>query len=219
VPPFKVLILPVTAFQQNCSIIVCAKTNKAAIVDPGGDLDRVEEALKKTGAVPEKVLLTHGHFDHVGGATELAEKLNIPIEGPQEAEMPLLQRAETQAASFGMSGVRNVTPDHFWNDGDEVKIGALTFRAIHTPGHSPGSICYVWQPAEGDEAPSGFALVGDVLFQGSVGRTDLFGGDHATLISSIKDKLLPLGDDIVFISGHGPMSSFGEERKTNPYLQ
>ena len=217
-PPFRIAIAPVTPFQQNCSIIICAKTGKAAVVDPGGDLHRIEDALKKSAATLEKILLTHGHIDHAGGAAELAEKYGVKIEGPHEGEAPLLSRIAEQAARFGVSGGRNVTPDRWLADGDKVSVGEVSFDVLHCPGHSPGSVVYVWKAGPNDGIQGGLALVGDVLFNGSVGRSDLYGGDHAALIASIKTKLLPLGDDIAFISGHGPMSTFGEERVSNPFL-
>lgn len=212
------MIVPVTGFQQNCSIIICARTNKAAVVDPGGDLPRIDEALKKVGASVEKVLLTHGHIDHAGGAAEFAEKHGVKIEGPHRDEAPLLSRIGEQAARFGVTGGRNVTPDRWLDDGDIVSVGDVTFNVLHCPGHSPGSVVFYWKAGPQDDMQGGLAIVGDVLFQGSVGRSDLYGGDHATLIASIKTKLLPLGDDIAFISGHGPMSTFGDERETNPFL-
>jgi hydroxyacylglutathione hydrolase len=205
------VIVPVTLFEQNCTIIWCETTKKAVVIDPGGDVPRILDAIKKTGVTIEKIWLTHGHIDHVGGAAELRDALKVPIEGPHVADKFLLDNVVSSGARFGMTGVRDFAPDRWLDEGDKVSIGELQFDILHCPGHSPGSVVYF-------NAELRFADVGDVLFNGSVGRTDLPGGDHATLIRSIKQKLLPLGDDISFICGHGTGSSFGQERMTNPFL-
>jgi glyoxylase-like metal-dependent hydrolase (beta-lactamase superfamily II) len=205
------IIVPVTLFEQNCTILWDADTKQAVVFDPGGDVPRILEAIEKTAVKVEKIWLPHGHIDHVGGAAELREALGVPIEGPHQADKFLLDNVVTSGAQFGMSGVRNFAPDRWLNEGDKVQIGALSFDILHCPGHSPGSVVYFNREMR-------FAHVGDVLFNGSVGRTDLPGGSHATLISSITDKLLPLGDDIGFLCGHGAGSTFGHERKTNPFL-
>ena len=205
-------VLPVTPLQQNCSLIWCAATKKAAVIDPGGDVDEIVAALDKQGLTLEKVLLTHGHFDHAGGAAELAEMFDVPVEGPQEEEKFLLDVIEMQGFKWGVAGGLNVEPDRWLADGDTVTVGELTLDVIHTPGHTPGHVVFF-------HAPSRFAIVGDVLFKGSIGRTDSPRGDHDTLIRPIKEKLLPLGDDVTFLPGHGPLSTFGNERRTNPFLQ
>ena len=204
-------IVPVTPFEQNCTIIWCEATKKAVVIDPGGDVPRILDAIRQTGVQVEKIWLTHGHIDHVGGADELREALKVPIEGPDVADKFLLDNVVSSGARFGMTGVRNFAPDRWLKEGDTVEIGELAVEILHCPGHSPGSVVFFNRDLR-------FAHVGDVLFAGSVGRTDLPGGSHATLISSIKDKLLPLGDDIGFICGHGAGSSFGQERMTNPFL-
>lgn len=203
---------PVTPFQQNCSIVYEDATRAAAVIDPGGDLARIREAIAQNGVIVEKIVLTHGHIDHAGGAAELKEELGVPVEGPHEADRFLLDSLPETGRMYGIGGVRAVTPDRWLAEGDTVSVGELSLDVLHCPGHSPGSVVLV-SPTER------FALVGDVLFQGSVGRVDLPGGDGKALIRSIKDKLLPLGDDIAFICGHGPMSTFGQERQTNPFLQ
>jgi hydroxyacylglutathione hydrolase len=211
VPDVHAAIIPVTPFQQNCTLLWCEKTRKAAVVDPGGDLDRIRQAIAQSGATVEKIILTHGHIDHAGGAAELRDELGVPVEGPHEADRFLLDRLAEQGRNYGFEA-RPVTPDRWLNEGDTVSVGDLTLDVLHCPGHSPGSVVLVSKDQR-------FALVGDVLFQGSVGRVDLPGGDGKALIRSIKDKLLPLGDDIAFICGHGPTSTIGRERQTNPYLQ
>jgi hydroxyacylglutathione hydrolase len=211
VPDVRAAIIPVTPFQQNCTLLWCEKTKKAAVVDPGGDLDRVREAIAQSGVTVDKIILTHGHIDHAGGAAELREELGVQIEGPHRADEFLLQRLAEQGQAYGFEA-RAVTPDRWLDEGDTVTVGDLVLDVLHCPGHSPGSVVFVSKDQR-------FALVGDVLFQGSVGRVDLPGGDGKALIRSIKDKLLPLGDDITFICGHGPMSTIGQERQTNPYLQ
>jgi hydroxyacylglutathione hydrolase len=210
-PKAGAIIVPVTLFEQNCTIIWHEPSKKAVVIDPGGNVDKIQAAIKQTGVTVEKIWLTHGHIDHVGGAAELREVLGAPIEGPHLADKFLLDNVVESGARFGMTGVRNFTPDRWLDEGDRVEIGEIGFDILHCPGHSPGSVAYF-------NTEMRFAHVGDVLFNGSVGRTDLPGGSHATLISSIKNKLLPLGDDVGFICGHGAGSTFGQERRTNPFL-
>jgi glyoxylase-like metal-dependent hydrolase (beta-lactamase superfamily II) len=210
--PLKVTIVPVTPFAQNCSIVACTATNRAAIVDPGGDFPRIREAIDQLKITPEKILLTHGHIDHAGAAAELAESLKLPIEGPDERDGFLLENLEQQGARFGITDVRNVMPTRWLVEGETVSIGELTFNVLHIPGHTPGHLVFVNTRAR-------FALVGDTLFQGSVGRTDFPYGSHERLISGIKSKLLPLGDDVTILPGHGPASTIGAERKGNGFLQ
>lgn len=209
----KGMIVPVTAFQQNCTLLYDDESKAAVVIDPGGDIELIVEALTKHGLTAQAIWLTHGHIDHAGGAMDLKDRLGIDIIGPHSDDLPLLQGLEAQAAMFGVDApVRNVTPDRWLDEGDEVALGDHQFRVLHCPGHAPGHVIFVndWMK---------FAHVGDVLFRGSIGRTDLPGGDHATLIKSINDKVLPLGDDYTFICGHGPGGSIGEERRTNPFLQ
>jgi hydroxyacylglutathione hydrolase len=210
--PLKVTIVPVTPFEQNCSIIACTATNRAAIVDPGGDVARIREAIDKLNVTPEKILLTHGHIDHAGGAAELAEALSLPIEGPDERDGFLLQNLEAQGARFGITDVRNVTPTRWLVEGETVGVGDLTFNVLHVPGHTPGHLVFA-------NVPMRFALVGDTLFQNSVGRTDFPYGSHEQLIEGIKTKLLSLGDDVSILPGHGPASTIGRERRSNGFLQ
>jgi glyoxylase-like metal-dependent hydrolase (beta-lactamase superfamily II) len=207
----KAAIVPVTPFQQNCTLIWDPATLAGAVVDPGGDLEVIERAIAEVGMKPEKILLTHGHIDHAGGAAELKERLGVPIEGPHEAERPLLEALAEQGRAYGMLTARPVTPDRWLAEGDTVTVAGHSFEVLHCPGHSPGSVVLVNRPQR-------FALVGDVLFQGSVGRTDLPMGDHGALIRSIRTKLLPLGDEFAFICGHGPTSTIGHERTTNPFI-
>ena len=210
-PAAKAAIIPVTPFAQNCTLLWCEDSMRAAVIDPGGDLDRIFEAIRKTEVAVEKILLTHGHIDHAGGAAELAESLGVPIEGPHEADRFLLDGLVETGRAYGIEA-RPVTPDRWLAEGDQVTVGDLRFAVLHCPGHSPGSVAFV-------QAEQRFAIVGDVLFRGSIGRTDLPGGDHETLIRSITEKLLPLGDDVTFICGHGPASTIGAERAGNPFLQ
>jgi glyoxylase-like metal-dependent hydrolase (beta-lactamase superfamily II) len=208
----KAIIIPVTPFQQNCTLLWCEATKRAVVIDPGGDLPEVERAIAQAGVAVDKIWLTHGHIDHVGGAAALSASLKVSIEGPHRDDLLLLQHVVDSARTFGIEGAGNVTPDRWLNDGDKVQIGELTFDVLHCPGHSPGSVVYFNREQR-------LAIVGDVLFAGSVGRTDLPGGDHRRLLKSIQDKLLPLGDDVAIISGHGPTSTIGQERATNPFLQ
>jgi hydroxyacylglutathione hydrolase len=208
----KILIIPVTPFQQNCSLVIDEDTSQAAVVDPGGDVDRIMQAIAEAGVKVERILLTHGHIDHAGGAAELAEKLGVPVEGPHLRDKSYLDNLPARGAAFGMPAVRVVTPDRWLTDGDDVQVGGLKFSVHEAPGHSPGSVVMF-------NAENKFALMGDVLFQNSVGRTDLPGGDHATLMKSIREKVLPLGDDVTFLPGHGAASRIGIERLNNPFLQ
>jgi len=208
----KAVIVPVTPFQQNCTLLWCEATKRAVVIDPGGDLPEVERAITRAGVSVDKIWLTHGHVDHVAGATDLKKNLKVSIEGPHKDDLFLLQHVAETGRSYGMWNASNVTPDRWLEEGDQVQIGELTFNVLHCPGHSPGSIVY-FNPVQR------LAIVGDVLFAGSIGRTDLPGGDYQQLIESIKDKLLPLGDDVAIISGHGPTSTIGHERATNPFLQ
>ncbi|EJN04361.1 MBL fold metallo-hydrolase [Phyllobacterium sp. YR531] len=205
-------IIPVTAFQQNCTILFDSEDKRGVLIDPGGDNDQVLHAIQSNGIVIEAIWLTHGHIDHAAGAMDMKDSLAVDIIGPHEADRFLLDSLEEKALQYRISGdVRNCTPDRWLTDGETVSFGNHVFEVLHCPGHAPGHVVYYNKAAK-------FAHVGDVLFNGSVGRTDLPGGDHAALINSIKTKLLPLGDDIGFICGHGPGGRFGEERRTNPFL-
>ncbi len=207
----KVYIVPVTPFQQNCSILCCERSGKAAVVDPGGETGRILEAVKQAGVTVDKVLVTHGHLDHAGAVAELAEQLQVPVEGPHRDDQFWIDGLAEQSQRFGFDGARPFTPDRWLEDGDTVTVGETDLRVLHCPGHTPGHVVFF--------SPEGrFAVVGDVLFQGSIGRTDFPRGDHATLIHSIREKLFPLGDDVQFLPGHGPTSTFGHERKTNPFV-
>jgi glyoxylase-like metal-dependent hydrolase (beta-lactamase superfamily II) len=207
----KLVIIPVTPFQQNCSLLVCEETNRAAVVDPGGDLERIEAAIAQSGAIVEKILLTHGHLDHCGGTAELAARLKVPVEGPQREESFWIDQLEIQARMFGFPPARAFTPDRWLEQGDTVSVGRTRMQVLHCPGHTPGHVVFF---SEADR----LALVGDVLFAGSIGRTDFPRGDHAQLLVSIRERLWPLGDDVRFVPGHGPMSTFGAERRNNPYV-
>ncbi len=208
----KVVIIPVTPFRQNCSLVFNEETKRGAIVDPGGDVPAILDAIKQSGVAVEKILLTHGHIDHAGGAAELREALGVAIEGPHPDDKFLLNDLPKSGAKYGMADARVVVPDRWLGDGDEVSVAGLKFEVLHAPGHSPGSVVLF-------NAENRFALMGDVLFQGSVGRTDFPYGSETTLLASIRDKVLPLGDDVVFLPGHGSASQIGVERKTNPFIQ
>jgi glyoxylase-like metal-dependent hydrolase (beta-lactamase superfamily II) len=207
----QAIIIPVTPFQQNCTLLWCTETKSATVIDPGGDVLDILNAIKKNGVNVEHIWLTHGHVDHVGGAAQLRDELKVPITGPHLADKFLLDHVVESAMRFGMTGLRNVTPDQWLSEGDTVSVGKLSFKLLHCPGHSPGSMVFFNDAMR-------FAIMGDVLFNGSIGRTDLPGGDHDTLLASIRDKVLPLGDDVGFICGHGPGSNIGHERRTNPFL-
>jgi hydroxyacylglutathione hydrolase len=206
-----VKIYPVTAFEQNCSLIICPVTRKAALVDPGGDIDALEALVSESGVSIEKLLITHGHVDHCGQAGILAKRLGVPIEGPHQDDDFWISQLDTRGATFGMTGTQPFVPDRWLNDGDVVTVGEQRLDVVHCPGHTPGHVVFI-------HAKDRLAFVGDVLFAGSIGRTDFPRGNHADLIRSIREKLFPLGDDIHFVPGHGPMSTFGEERQTNPYV-
>jgi hydroxyacylglutathione hydrolase len=207
----KVLIVPVTPFEQNCSILICEETNRAAIVDPGGDIPKILDALNKSGATPEKILLTHGHIDHCAGAVALARQLNIEIEGPHKDEVFWLDQLPLQSQRFGFPKADAFTPNKWLDDEDVVSVGNVLLTVKHCPGHTPGHVVF-YSPNDH------LAIVGDVLFAGSIGRTDFPRGNHADLVGAIRTKLFPLGDDVAFVPGHGPMSTFGDERKSNPYV-
>jgi len=208
----KVTIVPVTPFQQNCSILCCEETGKAAVVDPGGDIDQIIEEADKMGVEIEKIFITHAHVDHAAGAAALAEKLNIPIEGPHKEDQFWIDDLPKRSIEYGFpEQARVFTPERWLQDGDKVSFGNIELDVLHCPGHTPGHVVF-YHPTEK------LALVGDVLFKGSIGRTDFPRGDHATLIDAIHNKLWPLGDEVQFISGHGPVSTFGEERSSNPFV-
>lgn len=205
-------IIPVTPFQQNCTILFDPDTKEGVLVDPGGDVDVILQTVKENGITLKEIWLTHGHIDHAGGAKEVKEALGLEIIGPHEDDLPLLGMIEDRGRAFNIEGVQNVTPDRFLKDGDTVSFGEHEFQVFHTPGHSPGHVIYF-------NKVQNFAHVGDVLFHGSIGRTDLPGGNHQQLLDSIRDKVLPLGDAVGFICGHGPGGQIGEERRSNPYLR
>ncbi|HEY9163746.1 MAG TPA: MBL fold metallo-hydrolase [Magnetovibrio sp.] len=207
----KAAVIPVTPLQQNCTLMWCAETLKGVVIDAGGDVEVIEEAIRETGMTLERVLLTHGHFDHVGGAMDLAERMNVPIDGPHKDDEFLTSAVVSSGQKYGIPGGRDVTGNAWLNDGDTVTFGNATLQVIHTPGHTPGHIVYF-------NAEVKLAQVGDVLFQGSIGRTDFPRGDLNTLVKSITTKLWPLGNDVTFIPGHGPNSTFGAERTSNPYV-
>ena len=205
-------IVPVTPFRQNCTILFDGDTKTGVVIDPGGDLETIQAAIEQLGVTIEAIWITHGHIDHAGGAMDLKDALGVEIVGPHRDDEPLLGALSEQARMFGLAGtIRDCTPDRFLSEGDTVSFGEHRFEVFHTPGHAPGHVIFVHRQAR-------FAILGDVLFNGSIGRTDLPGGDHQTLLASIRDKVLPLGDDVGFLCGHGPASRIGDERRSNPFL-
>lgn len=207
----KYAIVPVTPFQQNATVLWCPETLRAAVCDPGGDLPLILRTVEREGLTLERILVTHGHIDHAGGVADLAESMGLPIEGPHRDDQFWIDGMPQQSRMFGFPDVRSFTPTRWLQGGDSVAVGNQTLQVVHCPGHTPGHVCFY-------HAPSRLAIVGDVLFQGSIGRTDFPKGDYDTLIASIRTQLFPLGDDVDFIPGHGPMSNFGEERRYNPYV-
>ena len=207
----KYAIVPVTPFQQNATVLWCPETLRDAVCDPGGDLPLILRTVEREGLTLERILVTHGHIDHAGGVADLAESMGLPIEGPHRDDQFWIDGMPQQSRMFGFPDVRSFTPTRWLQGGDSVTVGNQTLQVVHCPGHTPGHVCFY-------HAPSRLAIVGDVLFQGSIGRTDFPKGDYDTLIASIRTQLFPLGDDVDFIPGHGPMSNFGEERRYNPYV-
>jgi glyoxylase-like metal-dependent hydrolase (beta-lactamase superfamily II) len=210
--PIKLGIIPVTPFEQNCSILVCQETGDAAVVDPGGDIDKILDGVRQLGGTVKKILLTHGHLDHCAAAKDLSDQLGVPIEGPQIDEQFWLDQLPEQTVRFGFGHAKAFVPTRWLEDGDHVQVGNVDLEVFHCPGHTPGHVVFF-------DKEDRLALVGDVLFAGSIGRTDFPRGNHADLINAIKTKLWPLGDDVQFVPGHGPMSTFGKERQTNPYVR
>jgi glyoxylase-like metal-dependent hydrolase (beta-lactamase superfamily II) len=204
-------IIPVTPFQQNCTLLWDTATMRGALVDAGGEFERLLQRVSHHGVQLEKLLVTHGHLDHASGVRELAERLQLRIEGPHRDDLFWIEGLPAAARQYGFPPARSFTPDRWLDHGDTVTVGSLSFDVLHCPGHTPGHVVF-------HHAPSRLAFVGDVLFQGSIGRTDLPRGSHAQLIEAIRTRLFPLGDDNRFVPGHGPMSTFGQERKTNPYV-
>jgi hydroxyacylglutathione hydrolase len=204
-------IVPVTPFEQNCTLLWCEHTGQAAIVDPGGEEGRILAAVREEGVTPVKILLTHGHIDHVGGTAALAERLGIPVLGPHPDDAFLLDALPEQARMFGLPVAAPFRPEQWLDQGDRVTLGETALEVIHCPGHTPGHIVFY-------DADIGLAQVGDVLFKGAIGRTDFPRGKHRDLVDSIRNRLFPLGDTIRFIPGHGPMSTFGAERRSNPFV-
>jgi len=211
VSSLKAAVLPVTPYQQNCSLVWCTRTMRGAVIDPGGEVERLKSAIIAQGITIEKVLLTHGHLDHASGATRLARELCVPIEGPHSDDLFPLEELGRNAKRPGFPDAENCLPDRWLCDGDTVSFGEIEFGVRHCPGHTPGHVVFFHRQAK-------VAFVGDVLFKGSVGRSDLPRGNHAQLVKAITTRLWLLGDDMQFVPGHGPMSTFGWERKTNPYV-
>jgi glyoxylase-like metal-dependent hydrolase (beta-lactamase superfamily II) len=210
-PPIRALVVRVTPLQQNCTLVWRPGRRRAAVIDPGGDVDRLLQVLEDKGLELEKIWITHGHLDHAGGAAALKAATGAPIEGPHVADGFWIDQIEASAAKWGMPGARGFTPDRWLADGDTVELDGETFEVLHCPGHTPGHVVFFHRAAR-------FAQVGDVLFAGSIGRTDFPRGDYGRLISSITGKLWPLGDDVTFVPGHNQPSTFGAERATNPFV-
>jgi glyoxylase-like metal-dependent hydrolase (beta-lactamase superfamily II) len=210
-PTLRCGILPVTPFQQNCSLVWCAETMKGAFVDPGGETERLLAAAKQQKVEIEKILVTHGHLDHAGAVADLAAELGVPVEGPQREDSFWIDQLAEQGGRYGMGWCKPFTPDRWLEGGDEATVGNQRFEVLHCPGHTPGHVVFF-------HAGARLAFVGDVLFRGSIGRTDFPRGNHADLIHSITERLWPLGDDVAFVPGHGPPTTFGEERQSNPFV-
>ncbi len=207
----QIRIIPVTPLQQNCSLIWDTETKHAVLVDPGGDTDTLMGALEHFGLTLKEMWLTHGHLDHAGAAAEIRERTGVPVIGPHKDDQFWLDQVESSAERYGLTGLKNVTPDRYLEDGDVLELEGVKFDVSHTPGHTPGHVVIHNKEAH-------IAFVGDVLFQGSIGRTDFPRGNHQQLIDSITGKLWPLGDDMTFVPGHGPTSTFGQERRSNPFV-
>jgi glyoxylase-like metal-dependent hydrolase (beta-lactamase superfamily II) len=210
-PPLQAVIIPVTPLQQNCTLIWCTRTMRGAFTDPGGDLDRLLAVAQQHGVTIEKLLVTHGHIDHCGLTGVLAKRLGVPIEGPHPEDKFWIDMNPAQGQAYGVPGAEAFTPDRWLHDGDQVTVGDLVLDVYHCPGHTPGHVVF-------HHAPSRLAIVGDVLFQGSIGRTDFPRGNHQDLINAITTKLWPLGNETAFVPGHGPMSTFGRERQANAFV-
>jgi glyoxylase-like metal-dependent hydrolase (beta-lactamase superfamily II) len=210
-PPIRALVVPVTPLRQNCTIVWCVRTRKAAIIDPGGEIPRLLDVVRQQDLTLEKIWITHGHLDHAGGAAALKEATGVPIEGPHRDDSFWIDRIVESGARYGLRDARAFTPDRWLCDGDRVTLGEAEFEVYHCPGHTPGHIIFFHRQAR-------FAQVGDVLFAGSIGRTDFPRGDHAQLIASITTRLWPLGDDVTFVPGHERISTFGAERRSNPFV-
>jgi len=206
-----VTIVPVTAFEQNCTVLRCPETGAGAVVDPGGDIERVVAAIDAKDVKVELILQTHAHIDHAGASAALARRLDVPIVGPHRDDLFWIQMLPEQGTMFGLAQAEVFTPERWLEGGDTVRFGSVELEVLHCPGHTPGHVVFFDRPGK-------LAIVGDVLFQGSIGRTDFPRGDYDTLIKSIREQLLPLGDDVTFLPGHGPTSTFGHERQTNPFL-
>lgn len=207
----RATIIPVTQFEQNCSLLWCEETKRAAVVDPGGDVAEILAAIEEAGVTVERILLTHAHIDHAGGTADLAARLQVPVEGPHEGDRFWIAQLPQQSKMFGFPPAQAFEPDRWLQQGDTVQVGNTTLDVYHCPGHTPGHVVFF-------SARDRLAIVGDVLFQSSIGRTDFPGGNHQQLIRSIRETLFPLGDDVAFIPGHGPMSTFGDERRHNPFV-
>jgi hydroxyacylglutathione hydrolase len=207
----QVAIIPVTQFEQNCTLLWCEETRKAAVVDPGGDIDEILAAIAEEGVTVEKILLTHAHIDHAGATADLAERLGVPVEGPHEGDRFWIEQLPAQAKMFGFPPARQFEPARWLQQGDTVSVGNTMLDVRHCPGHTPGHVIFF-------SAADRIAIVGDVLFQNSIGRTDFPGGNYQQLVSSIRENLFPLGDDVTFVPGHGPTSTFGAERRSNPFV-
>jgi glyoxylase-like metal-dependent hydrolase (beta-lactamase superfamily II) len=205
------LILPVTPFEQNCSLVWCDQSMRGTLVDAGGEPARLLDAARAHGVTIEKLLVTHGHLDHVGAVRDLADQLKVPIEGPHQDDRFWIEQLPMQARMFNFPASRSFEPDRWLVQGDRVALGQLEFEVLHCPGHTPGHVVFV-------HAPSQLAFVGDVIFHGSIGRTDFPRGNHGDLIRSIRQRLFAQGDALRFVPGHGPMSSVGEERRSNPFV-